>query len=394
MEKVKIVLVGIGGYGALFVNEVLDNSALRVDLAGVVDPFSERCPRIDELKSRNIPVYADMESFYSEKEADLAVISTPIFLHAPNILTALNHGSNVLCEKPLCADEKDIDVISKAQKESGKFVYIGYQWSYSECITKLKNDILNGKFGALNEMKTLVLRPRNRSYFGRGVGWAGKIKAANGALVYDSIANNSAAHYLFNMIFVMGEYGKAALPTNVSAELLRVNDIENFDVSKINFSIGDANACFIGAHPVKTGIEPVFEYRFEKGTVYYSARESEYATHLMPKKYEEYGQIVAFMNDGERIVYGDPMADNCKKLRMAVDAIINGKCDDGPCGVAATGVHTRLINLIQKECTVENVKSCLIKEENDTLYAEGLFEQLVECYKDTSKSLKAFDSAK
>ena len=52
-------------------------------------------------------MFADMESFYKTNKADLAVISTPIFLHTQHILTALGSGSNVLCEKPLCSDEKD-----------------------------------------------------------------------------------------------------------------------------------------------------------------------------------------------------------------------------------------------------------------------------------------------
>lgn len=390
MKKVKVVLVGIGGYGGLFVEETLKKTNPLIQLVGAVDPFPERCAKIEELKMENIPVYPDMDSFFEKNTADLAVISTPIFLHTQNILSALNNGCNALCEKPLCSDEKDIEILLEAQRRTGKFVYIGYQWSYSEPITKLKNDILENKFGALKEMKALVLRPRNREYFGRGVGWAGKIETADGTKVYDSIANNSAAHYLFNMLFVMGEYGKAAIATGINAELLRVNSIENFDVSKISFSLGNARAVFIGAHPVNRGIEPVFEYIFEKGTVYYSSLYGEEEKEMMPCNYEEYGEIVAIMNDGEKIVYGNPMANNCRKLHMAVEAIANGKNDEGPCGIEASSVHTRLINQVQREFEIYSVKKELIKEENNVLYAEGLFEKLVECYKNIDASLDEF----
>lgn len=387
MEKVKVVLVGIGGYGRLFVGEILDNANPMIELVGAVDPYPERCQRIDELKERNVPVFPDMESFFEKNSADLAVISTPIFLHTDNILSALNNGCNALCEKPLCSDEKDIDILLEAQKRTGKFVYIGYQWSYSEPITKLKSDILSGKFGKLKEMKTLVLRPRSREYFGRGVGWAGKIETANGAKVYDSIANNSAAHYLFNMLFVMGEYGKAATAMQIDAQLFRVNNIENFDVSNISFSIGDARASFIGAHPVNRGIEPVFKYVFENATVYYSSSFGEEEEKLMPGEYKEYGEIVAIMNNGEKIIYGNPMANNCRKLYMAVDAIINGDKSEGPCGISASAEHTRLINHIQKTFEIYSVNDEYVKEENDVVYADGLFEKLVECYKNTDVSL-------
>lgn len=380
MDKIKVLLVGIGGYGTVYVSEVLNNTNLQVEIAGAVDPFPEKSPHYQNLKDKNVPIFADMDSFFKENSADLAVISTPIFLHTENILSALNNGCNALCEKPLCSDEKDIDLLKEAQERTGKFIYIGYQWSYSEPITKLKNDILNNKFGALKEMKTLILRPRTREYFGRGIGWAGKIETADGKKVYDSIANNSAAHYLFNMLFVMGDYGEAANPTDVNAQLMRVNNIENFDVSYIDFKLGDAKASFIGAHAVDREIEPIFEYVFEKGTVYYSSQCNEEAKRLMPENYQEYKEIVAIMNSGEKIVYGDPMIDDCRKLYMAIDATLNGEKGDGPCGLSASSVHTRLINLIQREFEINSANSSFIKEKDDVLYADGLYEELAQSY--------------
>jgi len=390
MKSIDVVLIGIGGYGNTFVKDILERKDALINLAGVVDPFPDRCRYINELKSNNVQIYSDMESFYKKNKADLAVISTPIFLHTQHILTALNNGSNVLCEKPLCSDERDIEILKEAQKRAGKFIYIGYQWSYSEPITKLKEDIASGKFGELKEMKTLILRPRDRDYFGRGVGWAGKICSADGKLIYDSVANNSAAHYLFNMLFIMGKDKEAAKPTDITAQLLRVNDIENFDVSKIQCKINSKATTFIAAHPVNKKIEPIFEYCFEKGTVYYSSQESDEAKSLMPKEYIEYGNIVALMHSGEKIVYGDPMADNCRKLRMAVEAISNGKTDDGPCGIDAAAVHTRMINKIQKEFNIRSVKKELLKEEGNLLYAQGLYEHLVEMYKNTNLLLDEF----
>lgn len=380
MDKIKVLLVGIGGYGTVYVSEVLNNTNLQVEIAGAVDPFPEKSPHYQNLKDKNVPIFADMDSFFKENSADLAVISTPIFLHTENILSALNNGCNALCEKPLCSDEKDIDLLKEAQERTGKFIYIGYQWSYSEPITKLKNDILNNKFGALKEMKTIILRPRTREYFGRGIGWAGKIETADGKKVYDSIANNSAAHYLFNMLFVMGDYGEAANPTDVNAQLMRVNNIENFDISYIDFKLGDAKASFIGAHAVDREIEPIFEYVFEKGTVYYSSQCNEEAKRLMPENYQEYKEIVAIMNSGEKIVYGDPMIDDCRKLYMAIDATLNGEKGDGPCGLSASSVHTRLINLIQREFEINSANSSFIKEKDDVLYADGLYEELAQSY--------------
>lgn len=390
MKIVKVVLVGIGGYGMTFVREILKNSDELIHLVGVVDPYPERCEWIDRIKMCKVPIYPNMEEFYRNHSADLAVISTPIFLHTKHILQALEHGSNVLCEKPLCSDESDIDRLYRAQKKAGKFIYIGYQWSYSQAITELKRDILCNKFGALIEMKTLILRPRRRDYFERGAGWAGKISMDDGTIVYDSVANNSAAHFLFNMLYVMGDQGKAATASDITAELLRANNIENFDIAKIQFKLlNGARASFIAAHPVEmeNAIEPIFEYIFEKGTIYYSSQPLDASYQLFPREYEEFGQIVAIMKDGSKKIYGDPDSDSCRKLHMAVRAVAEGRSDDGVCGLAAAAEHTKLINYVQKNSRIYVVKSNLVREKEQLIYVKDLFIKALSSYRDVDHSL-------
>lgn len=390
MRQVDVVLVGIGGYGEVYAHEIFMTENPLINLVGAVEPYPERSRYYEEFKKRGIPVYPDISEFFRKHSAELTVISTPIFLHTQHIVEALKNNSNVLCEKPLCADEKDVEIIRNAQKESGKFVYIGYQWSYSDAIMSLKEDVDNKKFGELLEMKTLVLRPAKREYFTRGVGWAGKIKTADGRFVYDSIANNSAAHFLFNMLHMVSDENTFANPENLSAELLRVNDIENFDATKINFMLDKTKVCFVAAHPVEYRVEPVFEYKFEKATVYYSCLETNEAYNLLPKEYTEFGNIVAIMDDGSKKVYGDPLADSCKKLRVAAEDASMGLCKEGVCGINVSAIHTKLINKIQNSFNIYDVKEDYLKEKEDVIYADGLFEKMVDCYKNTEDSIMGF----
>lgn len=389
MKKADVLLVGIGGYGEIYAKDIFENPQSEVNLIGAVEPYPERSKYYDEFKKRNIPIYQNMKDFFSEHSVDLTVIATPIFLHTEHILEALKNKSNVLCEKPLCANEDDIDLLIDAREKSGKFVYIGYQWSYSDAITDLKIDVQNKKLGDLIEAKTLVLRPRTRDYFARGIGWAGKIKTADGRPVYDSVANNSAAHYLFNMLYIM-DNGSGITPENVSAELLRANDIENFDTSKIDFTISGAKMCFIAAHPVKCSIEPIFEYRFTNGTVYYSSKKPDESLGLFPQEYTEYGKIVAIMNDGSKKIYGNPMIDQCKKLHIAANDAVCGEYREPICGIESTAIHTRLINKVQKDFQIYNVKQSCLAETNNLLYADGLFSKAVDCYKNTDDSIMDF----
>jgi predicted dehydrogenase len=194
--KLRIALVGIGGYGASYVSELLKAGPEReVMIAGAIDPAPERCPMIDVLREDGVPVFADLEAFYQNEQADLVVISAPIQQHAPLTCMALAHGAHVLCEKPLAGSLADVERMIAARNASGKQVAIGFQWSFSQAILSIKRDILAGRFGKPLDGKALVLWPRGLSYYQRNR-WAGRIRADDGSLVLDSPVNNATAHYL------------------------------------------------------------------------------------------------------------------------------------------------------------------------------------------------------
>ena len=259
MRKVKILCVGIGGYANVYLEALLKSGGGNFEIVGLVDINPNGCKYLDQLQ--NVPVYSDMEDFYKEKTADLCIITTPINLHTRQILTALKNGSNVMCEKPLSGISADEKIIKEQSEKSGKFVSIGFQWSFSDAVNDLKSDIIKGVYGRAEFLKSIVLWPRPKEYFTRGSGWAGKIKSADGTPINDSVANNATAHYLHNMLYVLGNaYGKSSEAEVLSAELLRVNSIENFDtaVIKLRFDCG-ADGLFIASHSTRDIKEPCFE---------------------------------------------------------------------------------------------------------------------------------------
>ncbi|MBR4960280.1 MAG: Gfo/Idh/MocA family oxidoreductase [Clostridia bacterium] len=385
---INIALCGIGGYAMLYTRYILDKNDPRICPVGVVEPYPQSCPRLGDLEAAGIPVYATLDELYAAHKVDLTVIATPIQFHTPQILTALKNGSHVLCEKPLCADEADIELLQNTAEEAGKFVFIGYQWSYAPATLHLKKDIGAGRFGKCLDMRTLVLWPRDLAYYRRGSGWAGKVAAADGALIYDSIANNATAHHLHNMLFVLGEDGKAAVPDSVHGELLRANSIENFDTCKVDLTFsGGTKACYIVSHAVDKVMNPSYHYRFEKADVYYSQTKNDLSMAIMPEDYTEYGEIVAVTADGERISYGNPFAEEYGKLEAAISAALRGDTREFPCGIEAASVHTRIINRLQKTETVKNIAENKVVRTEERVYVPGLWEALMECYRDPGRSL-------
>jgi predicted dehydrogenase len=148
MDKIPVLLCGIGGYGALYLNEILDSEDDSFTLAGVADPFAASSPRLPELEKRGVPVFKGPEEYYaSGGRGGLAVIASPIHTHYPYILTGFKYGSNVLCEKPITGDLARLDDLIAKEEASGLFAAVGFQLSFSRNTQLLKEDIMKGLFG-------------------------------------------------------------------------------------------------------------------------------------------------------------------------------------------------------------------------------------------------------
>jgi len=372
-KKISIVLVGAGGYGNIYVRELLSNMDKgKFSIIGVVDPNPQSCNYLKELEDIHIPFFKTIEEFYKVNNADLAVISTPIQYHASQSCYAMMHGSNVLCEKPVSATIQDALKMSEISNKTGKFLAIGYQLSFSDAVLELKRDIMAGRLGSPIRLKTIVLWPRDKKYFSRK--WAAKIKDEAGNWVLDSVANNATAHYLNNMLFVLGEKEDGSIyPSEVKAELCRANNIENFDTVAAEISTEKGvDIMFYASHAVNESIGPIFYYEFENAIVTY--------TH--EKKYNY--NIIARFTDGTIRNYGNPFENEANKLWTCIDAAA-GLSMDITCKVETAIPHIICINGMQESMPdIINFPASLIRSEGEPelVWVEGLKQLLLDCYED------------
>ncbi len=309
MIPTRILFSAISGYGFYYLktlfDEIPEDQAI---ICGVIDPQPEMSGYFADIVSRGVPIYPDMESFFLDgNEADLTVIASPLQYHVPQSITAMKNGSNVLVDKPVGVTSGELKRLVAVRNQTGKWVEVGYQWSFSEAIQNLKKDILKGIFGKPVRMKTICLWPRPFAYFNRN-NWAGKIWADDGNLVLDSIANNACAHFLHNMFFLTGqEMDLSSVPVTVTGERWRGYDIQNFDTVVCRaMTDNGVEILFYASHVTGNLVNPAFQFEFENATVILD---------------ENSDGIVATMNDGIIKKYGHPDADHqFKKLFKAIEA--------------------------------------------------------------------------
>jgi predicted dehydrogenase len=367
---VSLVLVGIGGMGAVYVRELLDRRETgSFRIAGAADPEPERCPWLDELRSMGVPVFATLDGFYRNRTAELAVISSPIQFHADQTCLALARGSHVLCEKPVAGTIQEARRMMEAERAAGRWVSVGYQWSFSPAIQALKKDVLDGRFGAAKRLKCLYLWPRDEKYYRRN-GWAGKKRDASGGWILDSPAQNAMAHDLHNMFYILGrEKHTSAVPAEVEAELYRANAIENYDTAALRARTEDGVEILLYAtHVSRQEKGPVFSYEFENGSVLCSSRAS---------------GVRAEFAGGPRKDYGVPDAEGMTKLWEAIRNVRTG--ERPACGLEAAASQTLCVNGMQDSMPEirdfpETTRHRLEEKESPRIWIDGLDEALEGCF--------------
>ena len=84
---VKILLLGICGYGSNYIKEISERDIPGIKIEGICEVVPNAADLYPIIKEQNIPIYQTPEDFYKEHTADLAVVSTPIHLHYSQIVT-------------------------------------------------------------------------------------------------------------------------------------------------------------------------------------------------------------------------------------------------------------------------------------------------------------------
>jgi len=370
----KVIQVGSGGYGSFYLDYIFDESkTFPAQLVAVIDPFADKSSNFEKIKELNIPIFDTLEEFYKENTADLAIIATPIHLHSQQSCYAMEHGSDVLCEKPISGTLKDALKMQKTSHKTGQNLAIGYQLAFDDVMQQLKSKILNDELGKAEYYKCCVCWSRTKSYYQRN-NWAGRIVTDSGIQIFDSPLNNATAHYLNIMYYLAGKNQKtSAYPKSMKSEVYRANQTENFDTAFLKIKTdADVDIFFETSHAVHSNKGPSFELHFEKAIVTFEA-------------WKSFEPVIKY-NDGRHAEKMGPLDQNThNKLLMSIENI--GKDEESLCSIESAMPHLLTVNKIQEDINIIDFPETLIKKEikddgDELTYVTGLTEVMIECFEE------------
>ena len=155
MESVKVIVVGFGDRGAAYTKYALDNPD-RLKVIAVVDPNPFR----RELAKEKFALEEDMlfpcveDCVRRGKFADAVINTTMDELHIKTALPFLNLGYDMLLEKPITNNKKELALLKKAADEKNCRLMICHVLRYTPFYFRIKELLLSGEIGELVAMET------------------------------------------------------------------------------------------------------------------------------------------------------------------------------------------------------------------------------------------------
>jgi scyllo-inositol 2-dehydrogenase (NADP+) len=147
MEPLRLAILGQGRSGRDIHGVHLRTRPEQFRIAAVVDPLPDRRARAEaEYGCKSYGHYTEL---FGRTDLDLVVNATPSYLHVPITTDLLDHGFNVLCEKPFARKTSEVDGMIRASERSGKLLAIFQQSRFAPYFVKAKEVADSGILGRI-----------------------------------------------------------------------------------------------------------------------------------------------------------------------------------------------------------------------------------------------------
>lgn len=196
----KYALIGCGRIATNHVKAVINN---HLDFVAACDIDSNNIENLlkrhDLEKDSTIARYTDYKKMIADHpELELIAIATPSGAHAQIALYCIDHGINVIIEKPMAMSMADADKIIQRSYEMGVTVCACHQNCFNIAVQKTRKALEEGRFGKLTHGSIHVLWNRDINYYTQAP-WRGTWAEDGGCLM------NQCIHGIDLLRWMMGD---------------------------------------------------------------------------------------------------------------------------------------------------------------------------------------------
>lgn len=195
----KYALIGCGRIAVNHIKAAVNN---KLDIVAVCDPIPEAMENLLAKygleKDDAIHRYSDYREMITTEKPVLVGIATESGLHAEIALFCIDHGVNLIIEKPMAMSIADADEIIRRSEARGVKVSACHQNRFNVAVQETRKALEAGRFGKLSHGSVHVRWNRNQDYYTQAP-WRGTWAQDGGCLM------NQCIHGIDLLRWMMGD---------------------------------------------------------------------------------------------------------------------------------------------------------------------------------------------
>jgi predicted dehydrogenase len=196
-------------------------------LVAVVDVEPARARGVAD-RWRIPAVYVDVEQMLAAEQPDLVLVCTPPAAHGAAVISCLDAGAWVWCEKPPALSLAEYDRVAAHERDGGPYVAYVFQQRFGAAARRLRRQIADGTLGAPLVGLCETLWYRGPEYY--QVPWRGRWDSEGGGPTM-----GHGIHQMDLMLWLLGEWTeiRASMGT-----LPRPVETEDVSMAMVRFASG------------------------------------------------------------------------------------------------------------------------------------------------------------
>lgn len=145
-------LIGAGGIGRVRAKALATTRGC--ELVAIADVDESRAWAM--AHSKNVSIHARHREMLTDERVEAVVVSTPPQFHEEIVITALEAGKHVLCEKPMANTLEACRSMVEASRRTGKTLATGFNHRYFPAVQFVKQTLESGLIGELDHVRAFA----------------------------------------------------------------------------------------------------------------------------------------------------------------------------------------------------------------------------------------------
>ncbi len=196
MDKVRVAMVGCGGYQRYRISNLL--KVPEAQIVALVDPSEDQIHKtqVAHPQLADTEVFSDYRKMLETAKVDAVMIATPHTQHMDQILDSFAAGAHVCCEKPLVTSVADAHRVIEARDKAGKVGMVSYQRHFQAEYRFIREKIKSGNAGKFQFVSSMLGQSWLRATKGT---WRQELALSGGGQL-----NDSGSHVLDIILWMSG----------------------------------------------------------------------------------------------------------------------------------------------------------------------------------------------